>query len=268
MKKFYLISVIALLCVGCQSNFVKVDFKYSNLSHMTTDDAIIELDIEPDILIHSLSNSFRAQNNQILERKRVDYVYRKTENSDKCWSALNEIFQAEFLTYQQNSFTNYKKIDRLGILAKYGFGDDCKIMEKVSTEYEDSWLLKVEVPQGNYETTISVPSARSFLFYSSSSYPTYGSVIDKKDRVISTSFSSVLYIWASKLTPESKTKVYLFSRPVNEQVESCFGCSIGYKWWKEANGFSEFKLVKQYKFLLEDLARSEEMLIKLEQNQL
>lgn len=265
MKKLYLISVLLLFCVGCQTTFVKVDFKYSNLAHMKANDAIVELDIEPEVLIHSLSNSFRAQNNNILERKKVDYVNSKTENSDKCWSAQNEIFKAEFITYQQNNFTNYTNIDRLGILAKYGFGENCNIMQEVSTESADSWLLKVEVPQGNYDTTISVPNVSSFLFYSSS-YPTYGSVIEHKDRVVSTSFSSVLYIWASKLTPESKTKVYLFARPVNEQVESCFGCSIGYKWWKKTNGFAELKLVKQYKFLLEDLARSKELLMKLSQN--
>jgi len=175
------------------------------------------------------------------------------------------MFQAEFIAYQQNNFNNYKDIDRLGIFAKYGFGDDCKIMQEVTTDNSDSWLLKVEVPQGNYDTTISVPNVSSFLFYSSS-YPTFGSVVNKKDRVVSISFSSVLYIWASKLTPESKTKVYLFARPVNEQVESCFGCSIGHKWWKQTNGVAEFKLVKQYKFLLEDLARSKELLMKLSQN--
>lgn len=239
---------------GCQSNkFEKVDFKYSNLAHMSVDDALIELEVDPKKLIFALSDSFRAQNNMVLERQKIDFFNKKLANYQACYNAQNEIFKTEFLAYQQNDFSIYKSLNREEVYSKYGFSSRCVFFESVKSDVADSWFLKVEIPQGNFNTTISVPNVESFFAVSGLDVIN-GSSTSYHDRVVTTNFSSHLYIWAWKETPDSRTKVYLYARPVNGQVEACGGCSIGYKWWKQANGYTESRLVKHYKYLLEDLA--------------
>ncbi len=239
---------------GCQSNnFVKVDFKYSNLSHMPVDDAMVELDVSPKALIYALGDSFKAQNNLMLDRQKLDFFYRKSPNYKECWEAHKEIFSTEFISYQQNNFSTYKNLDRQAVFAKHGVTDKCTLMQKASLDTAESWFLRVEIPQGNYNTTISVPNVESFFAFSGNR-SVFGNSTSYSNQTVTTSFSSRLYIWAWKESPDSKTKVYLLAKPVNSQVEACAGCSIGYKWWKQGNGYAEFKLVKHYKFLLEDLA--------------
>ncbi|MBB1429798.1 MULTISPECIES: hypothetical protein [unclassified Pseudoalteromonas] len=246
--------IFSIFLSGCQSNnFEKVDFKYSNLAHMSVDDAIIELDIDPKTLIFALSDSFRAQNNMVLEREKLDFFNRKSADYKACLNAQNDVFKTEFLAYQQNDFSIYKGLNRGKVFSKYGVSPQCGFFDIIKSDVADSWFLKVEVPQGNFNTTVSVPNVESFFGFSGTNLIN-GSSTTYKDRVITTNFSSHLYIWVWQETPDSKTKVYLYSKPVNGQVEACAGCSIGYRWWKQANGYTESRLVKHYKYLLEDLA--------------
>jgi len=259
IKEFYMRVVILLsllILAGCQSNkaFEKVDFKYSNLAHMTIDEALVELDVDPKSLIFALGQSFMAQNNLVLERQKLDFNYQKSDNYINCWSAQNEVFRNEFYAYQLNNFSIYQSIDRQGIFKKFGVNESCTLMDMVKSEEAESWFLQVEIPQGNYQTTVSVPNVESFFSYSPNG-AVFGNATTYSQKVVRTEFASRLYIWAWKVTPESKTKVYLLSKPINGQVEACNGCTIGYNWWKQANGYSEFKLVKKYKYLLEDLAQ-------------
>jgi hypothetical protein len=253
-----LITVTSTLS-GCQSNnFVKVDFKYDNLSHMSVDEAIVELDITPKSLIYALGDSFKAQNNLMLDRQKLDFFFEKSENYKECWQAQQEVFASEFLSYQQNNFSTYNKLDRQGIYDKHGVKLSCTFMKSVTSNAAESWFLRVEIPQGNFNTTISVPNVESF-FAISGTKSVYGNSTSYSNQTVTTNFSSRLYIWAWRETSNSKTKVYLLAKPVNGQVESCAGCSIGYQWWKQGNGYAEFKLVKHYKFLLEDLAEKFEV---------
>ena len=119
MRNFLII--ILTFLAGCQSNnFNTVDFKYSNLAHMNVDDAMVELDADPKSLIFALGESFVAQENLILERKQLDFFYEKNKDYKSCWNASNEIFKAEFLAYQQNNFSLYKKLDREEIFKNNG----------------------------------------------------------------------------------------------------------------------------------------------------
>jgi hypothetical protein len=249
-----LLVLFVTFLVGCQSNnFVKVDFKYSNLAHMKVDDAMIELDVDPKSLIFALGESFMAQNNLVLDRQKLDFFYEKSKNSESCWEAQNEIFKTEFLSYQQNNFSLYKKLDRKATYRKHGVTSKCTLLDMIKSDTAESWFLQVEIPQGNFNTTISVPNVESFFAFSGNR-SVVGSATTYSNKVVTTNFSSRFYIWVCKETPDSKTKVYLLSKPVNGQVESCEGCSIGYSWWQQANGYSEFRLIKRYKYLLEDLA--------------
>ena len=254
IKRFSLplLSVIGLS--GCMTTpFERVDFKYDNTSHMTVDNAMVELDIAPRALIYTLSDSFTAQGNALIERQELDFHYEKAENAQGCWNASRDVFQQEFHAYQLNDFSAYNKIDRAEIFKKYNAAMNCHYLDIVKEGTVDSWFLKVEIPQGNYNTTISVPNVETFFAFSGGQ-SIVGSGTRYSQKTVSTQFSSMLYVWAWKEEGSNKTKVYLLAKPVNEQVESCAGCSIGHKWWKQANGYAEFKLVQRYKFLLEDLS--------------
>lgn len=263
MNKLLILLLSTLFLSAC-NKFVKVDYKYSNLSHMKTDDAIVELDLNPELLIFSLSDTFSNHGNTILNREKLNFYNKKTENSDDCWTASNEVTKKEFFAYQQNNLSLYEEIDRNGIFAKNGVDFKCQMMEIVNDEKAESWFLQIEIPQGNYESTIEVSKLNSsiiFSGYGTTPINTLSTV--KSDKVIKEKFSSMLYIWAWKETPNSKTKVYLLAKPANNQVVSCNGCSIGYAWWKQANGYAEFKLVKKYKYLLQDLARKNDLINNL-----
>lgn len=252
-------SVLALISVtGCKSTFTKVDFKYDNLTHMPPEEAMLSLEIDPKTLIVQLSDAFKAQDNLILDREQLDFFYEPSAQQGACWSASQEIIGKEFLAYQNNDFSQYDNIDRKSIFANHGVSNQCTLMQAASDDVAESWFLRVEIPQGNYGTTISVPNVQTF-FAISGNLPIYGSSTSYSNRQVQTSFSSRLYIWAWKEHPGDKTKVYLLAKPVNGQVESGAGNSIGYAWWKQANGYAEYKLVKHYRFLLEDLSRQLEL---------
>lgn len=253
MNKLLILLLSTFVLSACNT-FLKVDYKYSNLSHMRVDDATLELDLDPKLIIFSLSDTFSNQGNAILNREKLDFYYKKTEKSDSCWNASNETTEREFYAYQQNDFSLYEEIDRKGIFAKNGVDFKCQYMEIVNDKKAESWFLQVEIPQGNYESTIEVSKLNSSIIFSGTTPISTLSTV-KSDKVIKENFSSMLYIWAWKETPNSKTKVYLLAKPVTNQIESCNGCSIVHTWWKQANGYAEFKLVKRYKYLLEDLAR-------------
>lgn len=245
--------VVMLLLAGCQSpTFSRVDFKYSNLAHMELKDAVVKVGAEPQDLIFALSNAFSAQGNYVIERSQLDYYYKFHSKSDACWKANYEIYQKEFHTFTLNNYSIYHRIDRAGVFDSYGVSEQCTFFDMVSDNSSKSWFLKVEIPQGNFQSTISVPTVESFFAYSLNGNVS-GTTTTYQNQVINTKFSSMLYIWAWKESPSSETLVYLFSKPVNEQVESCNGCSIGHNWWKQANGYAEYKIVKHYKYLLESL---------------
>lgn len=261
MKYLFLFTAFAFLA-SCKSTFQTVEFKYDNLAHMSPTEATVVISAKPEDLIFVLSQSFQRQNNLILNRRELDFYLTPSSDRDACSIASREIWSAEFQSYEANSFKQYESIDRKGIFDKHDVSENCSLFDMEHAGEFESWFLRVEIPQGNYTSTISVPDIESFIGFSGSRVITANS-ISSKDRSVTTGFASNLYVYAWRLKGSEMTNVYLLAKPVNDQVESCSGCSIGKMWWKQANGYAEYKLVSKYKFLLEDLARDTTFLTDL-----
>ena len=230
---------------------------------MNINDAIVCFDnTDPEKLVFALSEAFRAKSYDIIERKKLDYYLAETPTSEKCCEAEREIFQQEFLAYQENNFSKYKSIDRESPFLKRGITNQCKKFETVRQPGANSWYLEVEIPQGNFSTNVSKPDVNSFFLFNGSN-PITAYSFRNKTQTINTSFASRLYIWAWKNSKTDKTTVYLEAKPINGQIVACGSCSIGYSWWKQGNGYAEFKLVKHYVLLLQELKRAENILKKI-----
>lgn len=258
--------LMLLLISGCAATFDRVDFKYSNLAHMDIKDAFVNFDnTDPEKLIFALSEAFRSKAYEITERKKLDFYYVETPSGKKCAEADREIFQQEFSAYQANSFTMYKSIDRNLPYVSRGIIPQCKKLEKVSQSGINSWYLEFEIPQGDFSTNVAVPDVNSFFIFNGSSNPITAYSFKNKSQTVSTSFASRLYIWAWEDPETNKTVVYLEAKPINMQIVANPGNSIGYSWWKQANGYAEFKLVKHYVLLLQELKRAENILKKIDE---
>ena len=263
MKKG-IVLLILLLASGCATTFNRVDFKYSNLAHMDIRDAFVDFDnTDPEKLIFALTEAFRAKSYEIIDRKKLDFYYVETLLCEKCAEADREIFQQEFSAYQANNFSVYKSIDRESPYLSRGITPQCKKLVTVRQPDVNSWYLEVEIPQGNFSTDVSVPDVNSFFLFNGSSNPITAYSLKNRTQTVKTSFASRLYIWAWKSPETNKTVVYFEAKPINGQIIACNGCSIGYSWWKQANGYAEFKLVKHYVLLLQELKRAENILKKI-----
>lgn len=262
------ILLVLLIVSGCATTFDRVDFKYSNLAHMDIKDAFVIFDnTDPEKLIFALSEAFRSKAYEIIERKKLDFYYVETPSCEKCAEADREIFQQEFSAYRANSFPMYKSIDRNLPYLGRGITPQCKKLEKVIQSGVNSWYLEVEIPQGDFSTTVTIPDVKSFFLFNGSSNPITAYGIKNKSQTVSTSFASRLYVWAWHDPGTSKTVVYLEAKPINGQIIANPGNSIGYSWWKQANGYAEFKLVKHYVLLLQELKRAENILKKIDKRE-
>ena len=254
------------LISGCATTFDRVDFKYSNLAHMDIKDAFVNFDnTDPEKLIFALSKAFRSKSYEIIDRKKLDFYYIETPSCGKCAEADREIFQQEFSAYQANSFPMYTSIDRELPYVSRGITPQCKKLETVRQSGVNSWYLEVEIPQGDFSTNVSIPDVNSFFLFNGSSNPITAYSLKNKTQTVSTSFASRLYIWAWEDPGTNKTIVYLEAKPINGQIVANPGNGIGYSWWKQANGYTEFKLVKHYVLLLQELKRAENILKKIDE---
>jgi hypothetical protein len=227
---------------------------------MNIGDSIVSLhNVDPENLIFALSRSFRAQSYSILERKKLDFYYSQNLNAELCNDALREIYDQEFKSYQENDFTKYQAIDRKGPFVKRGIDDKCAIFEVITDSRSESWFLEIEIPQGAYATNIVAPDVNSFFLFDGTNQITAYS-IQNRSQSVTTNFSSRLYIWTWKKPDKEQTYVHLEAKPVNEQVVAAPGHSIGHAWWRQSNGYTEYKLVKQYILLLQELDKAEDVL--------
>lgn len=263
--KTIVVFLMLLLISGCATNFDRVDFKYSNLAHMDIKDAFVNFDnTDPEKFIFALSEAFRSKTYEIIERKKLDFYYVETPSCEKCAEADREIFQQEFSAYQANSFPMYKSIDRKLPYLSRGITTECKKLQIVRDSGVNSWYLEVEIPQGDFSTNVTTPDLNSFFLFNGSSNPITAYSLKNKSQTVATSFASRLYIWAWEDPGTNKTVVYIEAKPINGQIVANPGNSIGYSWWKQANGYAEFKLVKHYVLLLQELKRAENMMKKID----
>lgn len=261
MKKFLLVLILfGFSSYGCISSFKTVDFKYSNLVYMSSEDALVEFnDIDPQKLIFALSKRFRNRGYNIVERKKLDFYFVEAPEAKRCEEASREIYRKEFAAYSANNYSMYKNIDRQMIYNNYGVTSSCQSLKILRAKGVESWFLAVDIPQGNYSTN-TVESDIDPIFFFSGNTTLTAFAFQNKIKTTKTQFYSRLHIWSWVDPTTQNARVYLLAKPVNEGVVSCKGCSIGYAWWKQVTGFAESKLVKKYKYLLEELKYNQKLI--------
>jgi len=222
-------------------------------------DAVIDMDnIDPEKLIFELSERFHANSHQIIERQKLDSYFVETADAEECLAAYQEIWHQDFEAYQANDIRKYKDIDRETPFTKRGIANSCKFLERVTDPEANSWFLSADIPQGSHTKIITKPELTSSARFREHQ-PKQHFINDSQTISIRESFSSRLFIWAWVIPGTSTTRVYMEARPVNDQVVSCDDCGIDHTWWKQTNGYAEYRLVKNYIFLLEELKRSRKL---------
>lgn len=257
MKNTFALSamvILAALTSSCAQQIVRVDFKYSSLSHMSFRESMTTLNSQPSDLVYKLSDAFRRQGATVIERKKLDYYLAVTDDADACWAASNEIYQQEIASYRNNKYSEYQRIDRKKPFKKRSIRTDCTIFTNSSAPLLDSWLLVVEFPARSASTTVYTPNLDSFFVFGQSG-SIQGLSETRTPQQVGMQITTRLYIWAWRTSDDKKTNVYLEGRPVSGQLEAAPGNSIGWQWWQISDGYQEQKVVRAYVLLLEDYDR-------------
>lgn len=255
MNSKYLSIIIFILLFpfiqGCATNFTKVDFKYTSLAHISPTESTVVVNGEPENIIFKLSEGFRKNNATILERTSLDYYYEENESSNNCWQALCEIYNAEFESYRNNNFYQYKKIDRVAPFKKRDVGNNCKMLNKIVDKNVSSWFLMVEFKDRS--GSITVPTTDTFFVMNNSNNYAFGNVTNSQGKNINMAFSTRLKFWVSEGPDVGKSTIYIKGIPISGQIAAAPGNSIGYSWWQLANGYEEYKTVKNYLNFIKEL---------------
>ena len=226
MKRIILLLIFFSIS-GCANTFSRVDFKYSNLVHMNIEETFVDFgSADPEKIIYALSEAFRSKSYEIIDRKKLNFYYVKTPLCKKCDEAEREILQKEFSAYRANNFSLYKSIDRESPFINRGITSKCKRLEIVENKDVNSWYLEVEIPQGEYSTTMSKPDVNSFFLFNDFANPIAAYSLKTKTQTVNTSFASRLYIWAWTNPETQKTTLYLGAKPINGQVVAC---TVGFR---------------------------------------
>jgi len=256
--KFIYIILLSLALTGCATNFSRVDFKYSNLAHMNFRDAMINVSRSPEELVFDLSEAFRRNGANVLERTKLNFILSESSNAQSCWEADYEIFQQEFAAYRANSFPMYKSIDREKPYISRKVTNNCSLFTNTNAPDADSWLLLVELPPRTSQTTVYQPTVDNFfLFSQNKSVQGFSTSYIPEQTAISV--STRLYIWAWKPKDSQKALVYLLAKPVSGQIEANKGNVIGYTWWQLANGYAEQQTVRNYIALIQEYDRKKKL---------
>jgi hypothetical protein len=168
-------------------------------------------------------------------------------------SRRNTIYQQEFSAYAKNNFPEYEKIDRVSPFKSRGIEQNCRFFEEIPAGGVDSRLMIVEFPPRSSRTIVYRPTMENFFVHGSGQF-VHGFSTSSVAENVEIQISTRLYIWASQ-NEASHTKLYLEARPISGQIEAGAGNSIGWKWWKIANGYEEQNIVRSYVLLLEDFDR-------------
>ena len=250
--------LLSLALTGCATNFTRVDFKYTNLAHMNYRDAMTTVSRNSEELVFDLSEAFRRNGANVLERTKLNYILSENDNAHNCWEAEYEIFQQEFAAYRANSFPMYKSIDRKKPFASRQVTNDCSLFTNTNDSDADSWLLIVELPPRTSQTTVYQPTIDNFfLFSQNKTVQGFSTSYIPKQAAISV--STRLYIWAWRPKDNQRTLVYIFAKPISGQIEAKAGNSIGYTWWQMVNGYSEQQTVRNYIALIQEYDRKKKL---------
>jgi hypothetical protein len=253
-----LISCISIVS-GCASLMTvnKAWMKYNSLTHIDFDHSTVSLSKGAEELAFTLSEKFRELGGSVLERKLVNTIPRKTENSRLCWEAKNDLSTDEFKIYETRDYSMLKGLDPAIPFTEKNISQDCKIYEFEIVKQNEVYLLEVDFPDRNSSATIFQPTLNTF-FMSNGSSTVNGLVAGGSNRNVGVKANSRLKIW---IWPKSKnsSNVFMEAIPVSNGVESTNGPDdfpvIGVLWWKTINGDAESNLVRSYVLLFEEYER-------------
>jgi hypothetical protein len=241
--------------LSCTTPFSKVDFKYSNLTHMSSNACFVKVAGSPEEIVFGLSEAFRTQGATVFERQKIGYYPEQSGSARDCEAAEREINRQEFAAFEKNDFDQYAKIDRLTPYASRGISATCSKLKDVYDSSVDSWFLSVDLSPRTSSITVYQPTMSS-IFLTDGTTMVNGAGFGQRQTNVTMGFETRLCFWAWKKPNDKDSTVYIHARPVNNQVVSCNGCSIGQTWWKVANGYQESIIVRNYVALLDEVSRS------------
>jgi hypothetical protein len=256
--KIIRIFLVSLALTGCATNFSRVPFKYTNLAHMNYRDAMISVSRMPEELVFDLSEAFRHNGANVLERTKLKFIISENSDAQKCWEATYEIFQQEFAAYRANNFPMFNSIDREKPFTSRQIKNNCTYFSNINVLETESWFLLVELPPRTSQTTVYQPTMDNFFLFGQNK-TVQGFSTSYIPEQVAISISTKIYIWAWRPAGEQKTRVYLHAIPVSGQIEAKVGNSIGYSWWQIANGYSEQQTVRNYISLIQEYDRKKKL---------
>jgi S1-C subfamily serine protease len=149
MKNLVLLGALMILasCAATQK-IATVDFRYTSLNYLPPSDSIIQLNEKPKTVMVSLSNYLRQTGATSVIREKYEFEFSVNENNEKCFLADRDLMIAEQAAYRTNSFSQYTKIDRLGIFEKHEVPIDCMKVTFNPTEQAIDFVMG-EYPRQN-----------------------------------------------------------------------------------------------------------------------
>jgi hypothetical protein len=217
-------------------------------------DAMTNVSRMPEELVFDLSEAFRHNGANVLERAKLKFILSENSDAQKCWEAEYEIFQLEFASYRANSFPMFESIDREKPFTSRQVKNNCSLFTNTNAPEVDSWFLLVELPPRTSQTTVYQPTMDNFFLFGQNK-TVQGFSTSYIPEQVAMSVSSRLHIWAWRPAGSQKTLVYLLAKPMSGQIEAKLGNSIGYTWWQMANGYSEQQTVRNYITLIQEYDR-------------
>jgi hypothetical protein len=247
------------LLSGCASLMTinKAWMKYNSLTHIDFDQSTVSLSMGTEELAFTLSEKFRELGGSVLERKAVNTVPRKTENSRLCWEAKNDLSTDEFKIYQTRDYSMFKGLEPATPFNERNISPDCKIYEFEIVKENEVYFLTVDFPDRNSSATIYQPTLNTF-FMSNGTNTVNGLVTGGSTRNVGAKANSKLRIWIWPKNNNS-SNIFMEANPVSNGVESTSGPDdfpvIGVLWWKIINGEAESNLIRSYVLLFEEYER-------------
>lgn len=248
------LAIVGLLSLSGCLQFSRVPFKYTSFSHIEPKDSFVQSSGEPEDIVFALTEHFRANGVNIVERKRSPTYPSIGQNAAKCWRIDRQIIEQEFNAYRNNNYSQFKHIDREGPYKEFNLSNSCVLIEALPSEDADAWYLRVQIDRETASTSVSNPSTNSFFVFSGNTV-TPGITFGRTVSTIQTSFKSSLQFWVFRKPGESKSTIHIQAKPINNGVEANLGSSIGYAWWQHVDGVYERNLVRNYILLFEDAER-------------
>jgi hypothetical protein len=235
----------------------KAYFKYDSLAHVNYYNSSTILKINSEDLAFMLSENFRNSGGTVIDRKKVSSIPVKSNNSDTCWEANQELTDKEFEIFSTRSYSLFKSLDNDEPFLSRDINIDCKIYEFSGAQSDQAFLLVVDFPAKGTTTSIYQPTLNSF-FITNGTQMVNGLVTGGSNRILGIKAFSRMRIW---IWPESDgvSRVFMVATPVSNGIEAGGDAQIGVLWWNAINGRIESNLVRSYILLFEEYARKIEV---------